>query len=611
MPNTSPSPSRRGALIALLICLGLLVGASVLGSLVQRDFGQVEVTNVTFPNYNQIPIRAKLLRPVDAGPDNRLPGVVYIHGYQNNRETGDAYCLELARRGFVVLNIDAIGRGNSGLPGDPKAPDFDLTYGGRSSLAFLRKLDSVDPTRTALVGHSLGAEMAYGVALKDADLRALVITGFAYTKKADTQRPANMLMIFGKWDEYRDRMTGVRDFEQEWMSTEQSRKVFGRDDAKLSKTYGDFGDGTARRVYMPRTIHIGESHSSDAVAEALNWLRQALQPPEKYWVDADSQIWAIKEWSTLVAMLAGLGALLPLGLLLLRLGWFASLRTTVPERYACTPGSYVRLALVNGLLMWLYLPLIFVLFGVHVYLVKIDGAFPLMMVNAIVWWFVLSNLIGLFLFSRWIKRRRAESGVELIDMGVSFVEQGFKLHWGALFKTIVLAGVLAGFAYLVQYVLEALFIVDWRFLFPFASDLTPARAWLCLRYFPFLLVGFLVMGIFLHGQLRLRPASGRVATWLKWSLAGIAAMILPLILFMAVQYAPLFAWGAIPFVGPGGVFTNFVMGLMHIIGLMILVVPISTWFFQLTGKIYLGALINAALVTWFLVSSQVIAPIPI
>ena len=46
------------------------------------------------------------------------PGVVYIHGYQNNRETSDAYCIEMARRGFVVLEIDALGRGNSGNPGD-------------------------------------------------------------------------------------------------------------------------------------------------------------------------------------------------------------------------------------------------------------------------------------------------------------------------------------------------------------------------------------------------------------------------------------------------------------------------------------------------------------
>jgi hypothetical protein len=42
-----------------------------------------------------------------------------------------------------------------------------------------------------------------------------------------------------------------------------------------------------------------------------------------------------------------------------------------------------------------------------------------------------------------------------------------------------------------------------------------------------------------------------------------------------------------------------------------MIVPISTWCFQLTGKIYLGALLNAAIVTWMFTSSQVIAPIPV
>ena len=55
----------------------------------------------------------------------------------------------------------------------------------------------------------------------------------------------------------------------------------------------------------------------------------------------------------------------------------------------------------------------------------------------------------------------------------------------------------------------------------------------------------------------------------------------------------------------------FTHNLFHIIGVLILVIPISTWFYQLTGRIYLGAILNAGLVTWMFVSSQVIAPIPV
>lgn len=130
-----------------------------------------------------------------------------------------------------------------------------------------------------------------------------------------------------------------------------------------------------------------------------------------------------------------------------------------------------------------------------------------------------------------------------------------------------------------------------------------------LLYFPFLLIGFVLLGVFLHGQL-CRP---RKETWLKtfvsWSLSNIFALVAPLILFLMVQYVPLFTVGVIPFVGPGGMLASFTMNLFHITGILVMTTPISTWFYQLTGKIYLGALVNAALVTWMFTSSQVIAPI--
>jgi len=96
-----------------------------------------------------------------------------------------------------------------------------------------------------------------------------------------------------------------------------------------------------------------------------------------------------------------------------------------------------------------------------------------------------------------------------------------------------------------------------------------------------------------------------------WSQVNTLALIVPLILFMLVQYIPTFIVGVNPFVGPGGMLANFTMSLFHIIGVLIMVVPISTWFYQLTGRPYVGTVLNAAIVTWMFVSSQVIAPIPV
>lgn len=605
-------PARHSkATFALALSMVILVAASLVASLVQQDFGRVAVSNVTFPNFNSIPIRAKLLRPADEGGGSRFPGIVSIHGYQNNRETSDAYCIELARRGFAVLEIDAIGRGNSGIPNDPTDPDFDSTYGGRSSLDYLKSLPFVNPCRVGMMGHSLGAEMAYTVALHDPTVKALVFSGFAYRLDATPASPKNMLMIMGKWDEYRRRMTGVRDIEKEWMGTPQTARAIPVENPQIGVTYGDFATGTARRVFVPRTTHVEESHSREAVGEAVVWMKNSLLPDERHWIDPYEQTWPIKEGATLVAMLAGMASILPLGLLLLRTPFFRTLQGTGAGRYACTRRFYWKSVSINCLIMWLYLPLIFVLFGLHVYVVRIDKAFPMMMVNGVVWWFVVINLIGLLLFRRWFKRERQREGLTLADLGISYREDRFALDRGHLGRTALLAGMLFAFAYSVEHLLEAFLIVDYRFIFPFASDLTPYRALMFLLYFPFILTGFLLLGIFVHGQIRLP----RLATWKKtfssWTLSNLFALVMPLVLFLMFQYVPLFATGFIPFVGPGGVLATFVINLFHVIGVLIMVIPISTWFYQLTGKIYLGAMVSAALVTWMFVSSQVIAPIPV
>jgi dienelactone hydrolase len=445
--------------ISLLSCLFVLVASVWLASFVQRDFGEVEVTNVEYENFNGIQVRAKLLKPVSASSTRPMPGIVYIHGYQNNRETSDAYCIELARRGFVVLNIDAIGRGNSGVPNDPEDPDFDETYGGRTSLEYLRSLAYVDASRTGMMGHSLGAEMAYKIGLRDTSVKALVISGFGYTTEATKTSPKNMLMIIGKWDEFRDRMTGVRDIEQEWMSTPQSLAVMPVDDPEIGVTYGNFSDGTARRVFVPHVIHLQESHDRKAIAEALEWMKTALEPDESFWVDSSQQIWPIKEWATLVALISGIVCLLPLGLLLLRSKFFQSVSGTVSGAYSCSNKSLLKYASVNGILIWLYLPLIFVLFGLHVYVIPIDKVFPMMMVNGIVWWFFLINVLGFFLFRGWYRRRKDELGLSLSDLGISFKEERFGLEWRQIGKTLLLACILFGFAYLLEHFLEQIFIV--------------------------------------------------------------------------------------------------------------------------------------------------------
>ena len=108
---------------------------------------------------------------------------------------------------------------------------------------------------------------------------------------------------------------------------------------------------------MPRTIHFMESHDRGSITEMLEWMRKALRPPGKRWIDSRNQTWAIKEWATFVAMLACFASLLPLGRIFLGMRFFRSVGGAPTGNYACSVKSYLKFSAINGVLMWLYLPL--------------------------------------------------------------------------------------------------------------------------------------------------------------------------------------------------------------------------------------------------------------
>lgn len=602
--------NRTTAAIVLAIAIGVTVLAQFTASQIQTHFGAVQVDNTRFSNEAGIAVRGKLFKPHEVSPSNRAPGIVFAHGYQSTRETGDAIAIELSRRGFVVLSIDTIGRGNSGPPrGNLQDPAFDTTFGTRAAAHHLRKLPYVDPDRIGLIGHSLGAEMAYKVAQKTPWVKALAIIGYAYTESVTFSSPKNMLMIIGQYDEFRKRMTGTRDITMEWMKTEQTSRAIDHPEPKFEVTYGNFEKGTARRVVVPRTIHILETHQEQAIAEMLSWMKTALEPPTRLWIDPWQQIAMIKEWATLIAMLAAFASIFPLGFLLLGLGTFQSLGQTGQQgkRFVSSRANYWKASTINAILMFLYPLLVLTIFGLHKYLIPIDGVFPMMVVNATVWWFMWINIIGFLLLRRW-RRKQALSWAEL---GISSGTQNLEIDGICQGKTFLLAAILFLYIYSLEALLENLFITDFRFIFAFASDLTGPRLLLFLLYYPFLLIGFLQLSFFLHGQIRLAAKATPMSTFFSWTSINLLTLTVPVILLLAAQYIPLFTTGAIPFEGPGGVLVLSWINLIHILGVLMLVVPLSTWFFTLTERPYLSAFLNAAIVSWMFTSSQVIAPVPV
>ncbi len=363
---------------------------------------------------------------------------------------------------------------------------------------------------------------------------------------------------------------------------------------------------------MTRTTHVPESFNKTAIAEAVTWYRLALKPEISFAIPGDQQIWQVKEIGSLVAMIFGVLSAIPLAILLLGVKPFTNLAGAPSTVYRCDKKTFWRAFLINGGLTLLYLALVMVIFGLHVYVLPIDTVFPMMMVNGVVFWFLVINIIGFFIFRSWLKKRKAAQGdANYKELGISESEDRIRPSWAKLWRAVLLAVVLFGFVYALEAIPEAFLLVDFRYKFPYASDLTPYRFLMMLLYFPLFLVGFLQVNILLQGQLRPAPGKTWLHTVLRKSLVGIFVMLVPLLVHMALQYIPLLTTGFVPFVGPGGALVGFVINLEHMCVLLALMIPVGTVLYEATGQIYAGAVLNALIVTWMFTSSSVIAPLPI
>ncbi len=203
------------ACIGLVLCVAGVFLCMFLANRIQTGDGTIRVTEGVIEANELGRIAYKLYTPATATEADKAPGVLLLHGYQNDHETCAAYAIELARRGAVVMAIDEFGHGKTepsmiergytnhtvkvnygedsietgtyktiGGPvryrlllnfsnltffndhyskGSDGSAVVDSSMGGVAAYAVLATMDNVDPTRLAVSGHSMGTWASWSV----------------------------------------------------------------------------------------------------------------------------------------------------------------------------------------------------------------------------------------------------------------------------------------------------------------------------------------------------------------------------------------------------------------------------------------------------------------
>lgn len=601
---TSRSRSTKLVISSVVLILALTFSAS----LIQSDFGNVDVEIVKIVDEQGISITGKLYKPVDATNSSKAPAVLLLHGLNNDKDTEAPTSIELSRRGFVVLALDEHGHGDSDQGGSLLGGG-EPSLGGNAAYLYLQGLAFVQADKIGLVGHSMGGGSAISIASNNSDYGAIALQAFGpqnFTQLSVNQslELKNYLQV---WPRYEESSFLSR---EDWVAEgtamiEQNLEFRGETlvGDGYDVTYGSFEDGTAHRYALIDSTHPGGTWNKESVKEVVAWMELSLNgrtDTTTVYEEASDHIYYLKEVLTLVALLISLFSLIPLVKRLLQIPYFEKIKKELPTENFVQGRSWVYIASLNAFIggfTFLFLPQVGVLlFGAIGLFIPI---FSLLVANAFLFWFLINAIIAHLLFNRWKKRNEIE------DEDVGRVSKDNPDRAYILRRSFLLAVVSIGYLYIMSAFVQSVFLVELRFMWSFFRILTPYRMFMFVIYFFPVLYFFMINGgVFLYGQARALPGNpksvqGQLVFWLK----NVFNMLSVIILLFILQYIPMYLSGAAPSLG-GILQLWWLMGifLMSIIPEFLILFFLTNVFYLKTGRYYVGSFIASFIVTLVIVT---------
>ena len=325
--------------VILAISLVLMLVSCIFTSMIQTNFGKVEVKEINWVTDNGYTMNAWVFIPKAATAENPAPAVVTSHGMFNNKSMQDLNFVELARRGFVVLAQDMPSHGDSG--------DTDgfggSTMGMYESVKVLAKMPFVDSTRIGITGHSLGG-MSCNVSITLDNYAPSPLIAAVLLNCADgtyTDNEGNFTNVYGardmgivaaQYDEWffddtdaNGNPTLPKDFI--YNKNAQSILYFGQDPAgqplrEANTIYTENVDGTdaLRVIYTPDIIHPWSHFSYKSTVGTIEFFDAALDAPVK--IAPTNQIWQWKVVSNTVGLIGFFMFMVALTLVLAKTSFF-------------------------------------------------------------------------------------------------------------------------------------------------------------------------------------------------------------------------------------------------------------------------------------------------
>lgn len=277
--------------VALMSVVAIFIGLYQL----HRGIDGLTITTATV---GETPVT--IFRPQSSAP---APIVVIAHGFAGSQQLMQPFAETLARNGIIAVTFDFLGHGRNPVP-----MRGDITEGQTITSALLAELTDVASAarklagsdgRLAVLGHSMASDIVVRFAQADPTVEATVAVS-VFSPVVTPTSPRNLLVIVGALEPAMLRQEGLRIVNLTAGGT-----------AVAGETYGDFHDGTARKLALARGVeHIGVLYSHDSMIEALRWINAAFGHRQEDFIDSRGR-WLALLFLGVVSLAWPLSSLLP------------------------------------------------------------------------------------------------------------------------------------------------------------------------------------------------------------------------------------------------------------------------------------------------------------
>ena len=615
MPTT---PSDQQSLVTakrvLLIACLVLVSSCWLASQIQSAGGSVQVSSIKIPTQNGQWVVADLFKPRSASAEAPAPFIVVIPGFQRSKEALSNIAIELARRGFVAASIDPYAQGSSSA----SLSRIAATTEGYGLFALVdyaassENLNYIDQTRIGATGHSAGGNAAIRGANyfgrkaaqtgMPSKLHSVYVSGYVLTLTDEVLEAvrSNVGVAYALYDEgaYRNEF-GHGDMRTAPEALRAVNSGLPANEAvseiELGRYYGNKEERTLRVIHNERILHPFQPYMAEAIANQIEYFERVfeLQSP----LDPYDQTWQWRELLGVIALIAALVAVVPMGQLMLQTARFSSLVNELPKPLPRPAGRgriifWSTFAIGAVIACLTYIPMaelsqkLFVAASTR----QLTWFFPQRMNNAVMLWAILNGTVGFLMF--WLSYRYfgRKNGNSPAFWGISTSAKEFG-------TTLLLALTLFVFFFLILFSIYYFLHVDYRFLFMGVRPFQPALLPLLGMYVPFFFIFFLSNSLRINAAMRFDGQP----EWRSMLLGGIANS-LGLILIVIVQYVTFAITGTVYWTD-GWLYVNLLFG---VVPMMFFLPYFNRFFFRMTGRIYLGPMVTSLIFVMILISNTVI-----